>query len=212
VTKTNCMLLTNVPSINIDTYVLNIGNDVIERKHFIKFLGIYIDEHLKWHEHINVCKSKLTSSLYAINKVKNIVPVNCLKTLYYSLVYPHITYGIILWGSTYNIHVNKLYVMQKRIIRTMLRTDYNEHSHPLFHQLQLLKLQDIYEIEIAKVMYKYNNHNLPNPLLNNFVDTQFIHGHQTRQYTHLRSLTCRLNTALTEYCIKVLKYGILYPS
>ena len=92
--------------------------------------------------------------------------------------------------------------MQKKIIRTMLNADYNEHSHPLFQQLHVLKLQDIYEMEIAKFMYNYNNHNLPSPLLNNFTLNYSIHDHHTRQYMHFRAINCRLNTAFQSILYK----------
>ena len=48
----------------------------------------------------NKCKNKLTSALYVIKKVNSYLLVSALKTIYYTLVYPYLTYGIILWGST----------------------------------------------------------------------------------------------------------------
>ena len=92
---------------------INIGNDLIEHKTVVKFLGVYIDEKLEWHEHIKYIINKLNSSTYAMRKIKNILNTNHLMTLYYSLVYPYIDYAISLWGSTHNTHVNKLYIKQK---------------------------------------------------------------------------------------------------
>ena len=79
----------------------------------LQFLGLYIDEKLDWHEHINKCKNKLISALYVINKVNSYLPVSALKTIYYTLVYPYLTYGIILWGSTYKTYLKKLFIIQK---------------------------------------------------------------------------------------------------
>ena len=79
----------------------------------LQFLGLYIDEKLDWHEHINKCKNKLTSALYVINKVNSYLPVSALKTIYYTLVYPYLTYGIILWGSTYKTYWTTLFIIQK---------------------------------------------------------------------------------------------------
>ena len=89
-------------------------NDLIEHKAVVKFLGVYIDEKLEWHEHIKYIINKLNSSTFAMRKIKNILNTNHLMTLYYSLVYPCIDYAISLWGSTHNTHVNKLYIKQKR--------------------------------------------------------------------------------------------------
>ena len=93
---------------------INIGNDLIEHKTVVKFLGIYIDEKLEWHEHIKCIINKLNSSTYAMRKIKNILNTNNLITLYYSLVYPYIDYASSLWGSIHNTHVNKLFIKQKR--------------------------------------------------------------------------------------------------
>ena len=88
VTKTNYMLFTNslkyLPELQI-----NINDQLIEKSEFGKLLGIYIDDKLKLGVHINNIKSHLSSSLYAINKIKH---------LYYSMVYPYLMYGITQWG------------------------------------------------------------------------------------------------------------------
>ena len=87
----------------------------------VQFLGLHIDEKLDWHEHINKCKNKLTSALYVINKVNSYLPVSAFKTIYYTLVYPYLTHGIILWRSTYKTYLTKLYIIQKQIVRSILK-------------------------------------------------------------------------------------------
>ena len=163
---------------------------------------MYIDEKLNWQEHINVCKSKLSSSLYAINKIKSVVDIECLKTVYYALIYPHLTYGLILWGSTYDVYINKVIVMQKRIVRSMVNANQYQHTLPIFEQLNLLELRDIYRMEIGKFMYKYINGDLPDPLSNIYLKTNVFHTHDTRQYDHIRPVISRLNTSLQSLLYK----------
>lgn len=193
--KTHYMMISNSKNAISDTLVLNIGDSVIERKSCVKFLGVYIDETLTWHEHIKVCKSKLISALFAINRVRRVVPVEVLKTLYYSLAYPHLSYGIILWGSTYATHMNKIVVMQKKLIRAIMHASLNEHTHPLFVDLGILKLNDIYTLEVAKFMHKYINNNLPEALSDIFTYTRDVHTHQTRQSGFIRPAACRLTVS-----------------
>ena len=47
-------------------------------------------------------------------KLKHFLPTLALLMLYYSIVYPHILYGIIIWGSTYTSHPNKSTVDSKQ--------------------------------------------------------------------------------------------------
>ena len=91
---------------------LYIEGTILERVPCTKFLGLYIDEHLSWKQHIDHCKKKMSSGIYAKNMAKHILSLNHLRTLYYSLVHPYATYGIRLWGNTYQKHTKKLEVLK----------------------------------------------------------------------------------------------------
>ena len=52
-------------------------------------------------------------------KIRHCVPCEILKTLYYSLFYSFVSYGIAVWGFTYISHIQKLSFLQKKIIRVM---------------------------------------------------------------------------------------------
>ena len=84
----------------------------------------------------------------------------------------------------------------------MACADYNEHTEPLFHDLNLLTLHDIYELEIAKFMFKYVNFHLPEPLSNIYTSTNIIHEHHTIQHNDLRPSINRLNTSLQSVLYK----------
>ena len=57
------------------SFRIKIGNDEIERKSTVKFLGMHIDSILEWHEHIEFIQNKLSSGLYAMNKVKHMLSI-----------------------------------------------------------------------------------------------------------------------------------------
>ena len=183
------MLFCRSPPPENEELILTMYNTIIQRIKCLQFLGLYIDEKLDWHEHINKCKNKLTSALYVINKVNSYLRVSALKTIYYTLVYPYLTYGIILCGSTYKTYLTKLFIIQKNIVRSILKRNDREHSHPLFTCLKLVKLNDVYELEIGKCMYNYVHRSLPHYLSDIFTFTHDIHIHETRQSSHIRHFT-----------------------
>ena len=80
-----------------------------------KFLGILLDEYLSFDAHCNFLCSKLSRSNYIINRVKNILPTKILKTLYYSLIHPHILYGLPIYSCTTQKNLNKIFKMQKKL-------------------------------------------------------------------------------------------------
>ena len=77
-----------------------ISGNVLDRVNQTKFLGFITDEQLKWSDHIlKSFKSKIASSLYAINAPKTCVIKRCLLMIYNSLILSYLSYGILLWGS-----------------------------------------------------------------------------------------------------------------
>ena len=83
----------------------------LERVACAKFVGLFIDQHLTWDNHIEHCKKKVSKGVYAINMAKNILAVSHLNILYYSLVLPYLIYGLMLWGNTYHKYLRKLEIV-----------------------------------------------------------------------------------------------------
>ena len=76
-------------SVKINNEVINqIGK--YNKDESVKFLGISIDKHLTWKEHINIISSKISRAIFEINRVKHILPHKSLKSLYYTLIHSHI--------------------------------------------------------------------------------------------------------------------------
>ncbi len=140
-----------------------------------------IDDKLTWSEHIAYTKSKLSRSLYAMNRTKHIVPMRHTKTLYDSLFHSYITYGIVLWGSTYSSYLQQIRICQKKAMRCIHRSAYNAHTDPLFCDSKILKFDDLYKLEVGKFVYDALHEMLPKPLLRVFVPNVTVHSHNTRQ-------------------------------
>ena len=87
---------------------------------------------------------KLARSIGIFYKLRHFVPLNTLITIYYALFYSFLTYGIVVWGATYDNYLQPVFTSQKKVIRAMTFSKQRDHSSPLFSQLKLLKLCDIY--------------------------------------------------------------------
>ena len=77
-----------------------IGNRVIERQEFIKFLGVLLDENLNWNEHIKYIENKIAKNLGLLYRTRPFLERNTLLALYYSYIQTYINYTNIAWGST----------------------------------------------------------------------------------------------------------------
>ena len=94
-------------------------------------------------------------------KLKHFLLTPALLMLYYSIVYPYILYGIIIWGSTYTSHLNNLQLIQNKAVRAICSLNWREQVTPCFHRLEILKIKDVAKMEIAKFVHKSVNHSLP---------------------------------------------------
>ena len=90
--KTKYMLFSRNSNTNPDLQIC-IDTKNLEQVNVIKFLGLYIDDKLKWDLHIQHCKKKIASGIYALNMTKRILKYDHLKSLYYSLIHPFLLYG-----------------------------------------------------------------------------------------------------------------------
>jgi hypothetical protein len=78
-----------------------------------KLLGILFDEYLSFNAHISHVCSKISKSLFCINKIKNFVNKNALKLLYYAMVHSHLSYCINIYSCANTTNLHKLRVKQK---------------------------------------------------------------------------------------------------
>ena len=112
-----------------------------------------------------------------MSRLKRFLPVEILKTIYNALVQPHLNYGILLWGK----NIRRICKLQKWAVRSITCSKYNAHTDPLFIKLKILKVDDIYKLNLLKFAFKYNHKLLPNYFYGKFDPTYANHDHDTRQ-------------------------------
>ncbi len=168
---------------NISTNTLNIrlGNDIIERSQVHKFLGILLDEHLQWVDHIKHITAKISSALYIINATKNMLTKESKKILYYTMAYPYLTYGIELWGSTNKSNLKTLNVLHRKLIRTVSAAKYNDAIEPILQNYHFLQIEELQELAILKIMHQYVQKDLPTAVMQLFTLTSDVHRYNTRR-------------------------------
>ena len=171
---------------------ITIDNTPIQKVTHTKFLGVIIDDKLSWSQHISHIRNKIAKSLGIILKARKVFTKNTLLSLYNTLVYPYLCYCIHVWGSTYGVHLADLIVLQKKIVRIICGVPPRTHSLPLFKQLEILSISDIYIYNIGLFMYKYVHHMLP-PIFDMFVFNSDIHSYSTRRSALFHIPACSTN-------------------
>ena len=127
------------PIIRIHDNTLN-SEHILEMKHHIKYLGIFLDSNLPWKYHVDYLCQKISKTLGIIAKLRHFVPRHVLLTTYYSLISPYLNYGICTWGQCAKTYLCKLLVLQKRAHRLIFFTKPREHALPLFVETKQLPI------------------------------------------------------------------------
>ena len=81
-----------------------------------------------------------------------------MKSLYYSLVFPYMNYCNLIWGNAFSVHLNPLVILQKKVIRLINNKPLYHHPNELFIRSNLLKLADVYKLNVASYMFKLDDH------------------------------------------------------
>ena len=69
-----------------------IGNNNIERKSFITFLGVMLDEHIPWIDHVRTVGNKIAKTIGLLHRVSQFLNEDSLKTVYFSYIHSCLNY------------------------------------------------------------------------------------------------------------------------
>jgi len=166
---------------------LVINKKAIAEESYIKYLGVLIDCHLNWKQHILSISKKISRSIGIMYKLRNFMNTNLLKNIYYSLIYSYLVYGIETWGSACETELKKILILQKKAVRMMT---YNDKypvipgpltpSGPIFKELGLLKIEDIFTLFVSKFILSCLLRTSPSIFHLWFILSIDVHNHNTR--------------------------------
>jgi hypothetical protein len=127
-------------------------SEIITSAKQVKFLGLIITSTLIWETYIDSVKNKLCTACYMIRNIKPFMAVNTMKSTYYSYFNSVMTYGLIIWGNS--SHADKVFKLQKRVLRVIMECSYRESCRDLFKELIILPLKSQYILSPIRSVIK----------------------------------------------------------
>jgi len=100
--------------VSITSLKLQIDNKYIERvgtgckNESFKFVGVHLDKN--WNHHLKSVKNKVSSAVFALSSLKNILPSNIKLTIFHSLFRSFIEYGISAWGRNKCSEIKQIHI------------------------------------------------------------------------------------------------------
>ena len=158
-----------------------INDKRLSRVSQVKFLGTIIDDKLTWKPHIDYISKKLSKAIAIMYRLKAYVTQETLCSLYYSLVYPYLTYCNVVWGNTFKTHLKPLISLQRKAVGCLNFRNHNEFgTDALMLELKLIKFCDLNKYLTCQFMHKLNSGNVPNVITNYFTINNSVHDYNMR--------------------------------
>ena len=181
---------------------INFLNHEINRAPDIKFLGIILDEHLTWNNHINEICNKLKRFFHIFYNIRHLLSKNNIKTIYYAIIYSRIKYGISVYGQASNTRVKRVQKLQNQLLKVLSGKKFRHPTDELHAEFELLTVKDITEQEILTFVHNFFSNNLP-PVFDGYFETLVSrHNRNTRNGSNLLKIPSH-PTNIAESSIKI---------
>lgn len=118
-----------------------------------KYLGVVIDQYLKWDLHSIYLTQKLKYLIYKFYTIRQMLNTSILITLYQSLVESILRYGILVWGNMYNNSLRPLQVIQNRILKIIFKKEFLYPTQLLYNKT-ILNLRTLYFYVLCCYIHK----------------------------------------------------------
>jgi len=189
ISKTKCLVVTmsknklNKLSTEMKTVPIVIDNEPIEFVEMFKYLGVIIDNHLRFEEHVTYVIKKVATKINFLGRLSRILSKSTKKLIYNCIIAPHFDYcASILWNAS-NENVKKMQLLQNKGMRTILNCKYDTHIEDMLNKIEWLNVKQKLALDVLVLIKKINNKEVPNYLCEEVKFASDIHNYGTRTAT-----------------------------
>jgi hypothetical protein len=189
VSKTKCLVVTmsktklNKLSTEMTVISIVIDNEHIEYVETFKYLGVIIDNHLRFEEHVTYIIRKIATKINYLGRMSRILSKHIKKLIYNCIIAPHFDYCVsILWNAS-NENVKKLQLLQNKGMRTILNCKYDTPIQDMLCRLDWLNVRQKLALDVLVLIKKILNMEVPSYLSDEVQFANQLHNHSTRTAT-----------------------------
>jgi hypothetical protein len=126
------------------------GSPISDDIPHVKFLGVHIDQHLRFDAHVDHVASKVKQGIFCLLRLRDFLPRKRLVEVYHALVHSHLSYAVLAWGFTSNRNVDRLVKLQKWAVRTIMFKSTKHSCRALFRELGIFTFPSLYVMNVCK--------------------------------------------------------------
>ena len=125
------------------------------------------------------------------------------------MIFPYLYYCNLAWGGTYKTNLQRIVILQKRVLRVVNNSTYDAFTGPIFKKLKLPKFHDIHLFQLDFFMFSFKNSTLPSKFNNFFFMNSQIPNYNTRNAHSFRLPLCRRTPDCFQFISKVQSFTTL---
>ena len=162
---------------------LKLSGKILTPSKYVKYLGVYLDEHLSWKTHVSAIATKLRRANGAISKLRHYVPFKILLNVFHAIFMSHARYACQLWGLRDNSVTHRILILQNTALRLMTFSPPRSSATTLYANHGILKIFDLVKVLNILYVHKFLNQNLPSDILKTLSIEKIDHSQGTRGST-----------------------------
>lgn len=174
------------PKTNFEPNLI-INGHKLNRTSCCKYLGVFIDQSLNFESHIeNICK-KITKFAGIFYKLRGVLPPHVMHKLYFAFVYPHLLFGIEVYGSACKTQLTKLHTLNNKLLRILLNKKLDTPICDLYKAMGTLSIFQLHDFQMLTLACKgiHCRELIPSVFHQFFVSSIGVHTHSTRNISSL---------------------------
>ena len=99
--------------------LINLNSRILKQVHEVKYLGLIIDDRLKWDKQLMSVSRKLAMQNANLRRIRKFVPQNILIQTYKSTAEPIMKYGCTVWGYASANVSNVIHRLENKSVRAI---------------------------------------------------------------------------------------------
>lgn len=151
-----------------DDYVLTVDNHSIKPEQSVKLLGVTLDKHLTYGEHIQTIASKCNGLLGILARSSTYLTIDLMRMMYLALIRSHLEYCSSLFVPSAKTNLNKLDTIQRKAARAIFQLPRDSHAEPLLAALHFEPLNERREAHTLNLVKSFTSGNCHPKMKNMF--------------------------------------------
>lgn len=128
---------------------LVLSDTIIEYVETFRSLGVSFTATMTWDAHINEVCLALSKVVGITSRNKYVLPEKTKLTLYYAFFYSYLSYCFLVWGNTTTSNIQKLLILQKKMLRAITKAPYNSPTGQAYSQFKIVPVYNLFEYRFA---------------------------------------------------------------